>query len=105
MNHPAVVLCEILAPRSTEAAALGAIARTCARDIGQPVTVKIASINAPVREAVVTLHLPAELAASQHQVWCLACQLACFCPQARVSVLVLGANQFATSRKRRGAAA
>jgi hypothetical protein len=104
MNLPAVIRCEILAPRAAEAAALGAIARTCARDVGQPLTIKIAPLNAPVREAVLTLHLPAELAASQHQVWCLACQLACFCPQARVSVLVLGADQFGTSRKRRSAA-
>jgi hypothetical protein len=104
MKQPAVILCEILAPRATDANALGAIARTCARDVGQPVTIKIAPFNAPVREAVLTLHLPAEFAASQHQVWCLACQLACFCPQARVSVLVLGADHFGPSRKRRSAA-
>lgn len=94
MPRTSPIVCEILAPRATDAAALGAIARTCARDLGQPLTVRAAPVDAPIRESALTLHLPAELAASQHQVWCLACQLACFCPQARVSILVLGADRF-----------
>lgn len=105
MPRSASILCEILAPRATDAAALGAIARTCARDLGQPLTVRAAPLDAPVRESVLTLHLPAELAASQHQIWCLACQLACFCPQARVSILVLGAGHFAEEATRRKPAA
>ncbi len=94
MPRSSPILCEIQANRSTDAAALGAIARTCARDLGQPLTVRAMPPTASLRETVLTLHLPAELAASQHQVWCLACQLACFCPQARVSILVLGADRF-----------
>jgi hypothetical protein len=50
---------------------------------------------------VLTLHLPAELAVSQHPVWCLACRLACFCPDARVSVLVRGEASFARTASRR----
>ncbi len=91
------VRCEILAPRAAQAAALAEIALALARDVGQPLEVERLSIGAPRRrtppaEAVLTLHLPAELAASQHEVWCLACRLACFCPSARVSVLVQGAE-------------
>jgi len=90
MSRPPALRCEIFAPRSADAAALGAIARTCARDLGQPLALDFVSTDAALREPVLTLHLPAELAASQHQIWCLACRLACFCPHARISVLVLG---------------
>lgn len=96
MSRPsAVILCEISAPRSSQAAVLAEIAGLCARDTGQRLIVKTPAIGpaAEGRDAVpvITLHLPAELAASQHPIWCLACRLACFCPDARVSVLVQGA--------------
>lgn len=104
MPRRAAVVCEIIAPRLTEAAALRAIARTCARDAGQTLTIKIVPLVRPADTPVLTLHLPAELAATQHQVWCLACRLACFCPQARVSVLVLGADAFTNRASRRRSA-
>ena len=107
----AVIICEISAPRSSQAAVLAEIAGLCARDTGQRLIVKTLAIGAAAkgRDAVpvLTLHLPAELAASQHPIWCLACRLACFCPDARVSVLVQGT--FATgetserARRRRSA--
>ena len=103
MARPHTVVCEIIAPHAADAAALGAIARTCARDAGQPLAVEVVPRNASVREAVLTLRVPAELAAGQHEVWCLACRLACFCPQARVSVLVLGADAFSRPSRRRSA--
>lgn len=96
MNSPPAITCEIRARRAVESTALASIAQTCARDTGQPLVVAIAPPDLSLREPVVTLRLPAELAASQHQVWCLACRLACFCPDARVSVLVLGASAFAS---------
>lgn len=58
---------------------------------GCPIRLKKLVSALAAEEPVLTLHLPAELAATQPQVWCLACRLACFCPDARVSVLVLGA--------------
>lgn len=90
------ILCEIHAPRASEAGALAEIAANLARDVGQPLTVKTLALGgqAATREPVLTLHLPVELAASQHQIWCLACQLACFCPFARISVLVQGEATF-----------
>jgi hypothetical protein len=88
------ILCEIHAPRSAQAAALAEIAAALARDVGQPLTVKTLAVGRPTAaaEPALTLHLPVELASSQHEVWCLACRLACFCPSARVSVFVRGAD-------------
>lgn len=98
MSSSNALLCEIHAPRAAEASALAAIAAALGRDIGQPLTVKTLKIGPTASsEPVLTLHLPAELAASQHRAWCLACRLACFCPGARVSVLVLGERAFSHS--------
>ena len=96
---PAVssIACEVYAPHAAQAAALAEIAEALARDVGQPLTIArlVGSRCGRPAGPVLTLRLPAELASSQHQVWCLACRLACFCPSARVSVLVLGAQAFA----------
>lgn len=101
------ILCEIHAVRAAEAGALAEIAATVARDIGQPLSVKTLALGrqAAVVEPVLTLHLPAALAASQDRVWCLACRLACFCPSARVSVLVRGEPAFASAASGRPARA
>jgi hypothetical protein len=82
------IVCEIHTPKRKLIGPLKQIARACARDVGQPLTVKSICSPAVGVETIITLHLPAELAATQHPVWCLACRLACFCPQARISVLV-----------------
>jgi len=102
------IICEIHASRSSQAAALAEIATFCARDVGQPLIARTLAIGADCAEPSLTLHLPVELAEAQHRVWCLACRLACFCPSARVSVLVRGENTFApapprVSRRRRSA--
>lgn len=100
----APITCEILAGRA-EVSALTKIVAQCAEDAGQPVSVttqarqRAAKSRGSRSESVMTLVLPATLAASQHQVWCLACQLACFCPDTRVSVLVRGESAFAPERK------
>ncbi len=100
-ERPAQVVCEILAPSAVLAEALGGIVGTCARDAGQPVLLK--SLPDGGRDTVITLRLPVEFASTQHPVWCLACQLACFCPQARVSVLILGKSTFPPSAASRSA--
>jgi len=97
------VLCEILAPRAAQAAAFAEIAATCARDTGQPLQIEALPARR-VAEPVLTLHLPAALAAAQHPIWCLACRLACFCPDLRVSVLVEGSSHFAPPPARHRAA-
>lgn len=101
MPAVAAIFCEIFAPHAAEAAALAEVATACAQDVGQPLTVKTLQIGRSAKEPVLTLHLPAELAVSQHPVWCLACRLACFCPDARVSVLVRGEASFARTASRR----
>ena len=102
------IVCEIHAPRSSQAAALAEIATVCARDVGQPLVARTLAIGVDCVEPLLTLHLPVEMAEAQHRVWCLACRLACFCPSARVSVLVHGEAAFApapprVSRRRRSA--
>lgn len=91
MPDPATrIVCEIRAPAASIAADLGHIAAVCARDVDQPLRMR--TLPRAPGEPTLTLRLPAALAATQHEVWCLACRLACFCPGTRVSVLVLGAD-------------
>jgi hypothetical protein len=89
--------CEIISPSHDQGVALAAIALVCARDLGQALRVRRrrTDTDAP---ALLVLHLPATLAAAQHPVWCLACRLACFCPDARVSVQVSCRETFAPAR-------
>lgn len=92
------LLCEVCSPDDPTASALAEIATACARELGLSLAIKTAAVRAKAgphsTPSVLTLHLPVEQAASQHEVWCLACRLACFCPSARVSVLVLGQSHF-----------
>lgn len=108
MTAPAPVApalrCEISTSTSAQASTLAQIVSACARDVAQPVAVETRRARS-ARTAVLTLHLPAALAATQHPVWCLACRLACFCPGARVSVLVECESAFTSPRARRTRAA
>ncbi len=88
----APLVCEIHASDAATGSDLAHIAETCARETGVTVAMQVLSTGG--RQQTLTLRLPAELAASQHPVWCLACRLACFCPTARVSVLILGEEMF-----------
>ncbi len=99
----ATLACEIISPSHDQGVALAAIAAVCARDVGQILRVRRRRA-ASGTEAVVVLHLPAALAAAQHPVWCLACRLACFCPDARVSVHVSCGEAFQRARAPRRAA-
>jgi hypothetical protein len=87
------IVCVIVAAHPKVAVQLAAITRVCAQDVGQPLVIKsrVESANA----STVTLHLPAAVAIAQHAIWCLACRLACFCPDVRVSVLVRAETTFA----------
>ncbi|MBE2212368.1 MAG: hypothetical protein IAE82_00745 [Opitutaceae bacterium] len=94
--------CEIHASKRL-APILSNIVQTCARDLGQPVAVVLtARANATI--PVITLVLPAEVVIEPHQAWCLACRVACFCPDARVSVLVTGATETAAAETNEPAA-
>lgn len=87
-----VTLCEVQAPRPT-LGDLGHIVRFCVTELALPVEVVAREITRG--EPLVTLQITAEQAVNQHPVWCLACRLACFCPDARVSVLIRAEAQFA----------
>ncbi len=86
--------CEILARRPAQAGTLAEILQICATDLGQTITLESHAERSLSSGPVVTLHLPAEVASSQNQVWCLACRLACFCPEARISVLISARDLF-----------
>jgi len=101
----ALIVCDIHPLHRGEGDELAKIVATCARDLDQPLVIKFAEASPCGDGAVLTLHLPATQAASQHPVWCLACQLACFCPDARVSVLVPGALDAAPANAERAQSA
>lgn len=95
------ILCEV-STKPSEFSSLTKIVRVCARDSG--IRIRIGKAVSPVPDApqsAIMLHLPVELAAAQHPVWCLACRLACFCPQTRVSVLVRGEGAFSAPAQTR----
>ncbi len=94
MSAADVILCEIHTPHAAQAGALAEVTTMVAASVGQPVIVKALVIGPATKEALLTLHLPPALAGAQHQVLCLACRLACFCPDARVSVLIRSETAF-----------
>lgn len=94
-SAPAAFVCEIIAASIGQARTIARIAAACAFDVGQPLVIKThrhrRTTSLPRTASpnpVLTLHLPAELAATPNAIWCLACRLACFCPSVRVNVLV-----------------
>lgn len=92
------ITCEIIAPSVASAAALAEIAARCASHLGQHISVETLSIGADRTAApLLTLHLPAALAATQDEIWCLACRLVCQCPGARIRVLIQAADAFGPS--------
>lgn len=93
-THPrsATIHCEIRSSSPAQLAGLAQIAGTCAADLGQRLELNPCAPESRKRESTITLHVSAEQTASDPDVWCLACRLACFCYEARVSVLVHGAE-------------
>jgi hypothetical protein len=102
-DPPEPIVCEIHARHAAQASALAEIALACGREVALPLHPRRVAISPqPHRhEDLLVLQLPAHLATAQHRVWCLACRLACFLPQARISVLVAAASQFRPSRRAR----
>jgi hypothetical protein len=94
MNTTLLLLADISAPRLADARSIAKIVATCATDVGVAVQTTAHAPRKHVGAANITLHLPAEFAADQHPAWCLACRLACFCPDTRVGVLVHSESAF-----------
>lgn len=91
---PIPLLCEVRAPKPALAGALTEIARIVGKDLGQPLDIECAPLPKEAKHALITLHLPVSLASSHSHIWCLACRLACFCTDARVSVLIRAEEVF-----------
>jgi hypothetical protein len=108
MPSPAAIIrCEIRASRRSTAGDLSAIVHVCAEDLKIRVETQKTVGGVRAKNSILTLHVPVELADQQSQVWCLACRLACFCPNSRVSVLIHSEQAFgpaAPSRARRHSA-
>jgi len=88
--------CEIYAPSKAKAEELSRILNRCAKETSQSVILRSHRIPRNERRSTptITLNLPVEAASTQHLAWCLTCRLTCFCPDVRVSVLVLGSDAF-----------
>ncbi|HEU5080491.1 MAG TPA: hypothetical protein VFT72_14870 [Opitutaceae bacterium] len=98
MNESSATLhCDIVAPSLGAARVLGKIARACAKDVGVKLQVHAEADLKSSAQKILTLEMSAEMAASQNPAWCLACRLACFCPDTRVSVLVRSEDSFSST--------
>ncbi|OAM87789.1 hypothetical protein AW736_20660 [Termitidicoccus mucosus] len=96
MFSVASITCEIQSSEGYHDADIENIAISCARDLQLPVVMeKAPSLRQAPRQSLITLHVSAALAINEHRLWCLACRLACFCPDVRVSVLVHSETGFA----------
>ncbi len=98
MPDPKPILCEIRADARV-GADLAHIVEFCAQETG--LTIEVAIHEARTTEPVLTLHASVDQATSQNPILCLACRLACFCPQARVGMLVHAVEKFRPPRPRR----
>ncbi|RMH59073.1 MAG: hypothetical protein D6685_11465 [Bacteroidetes bacterium] len=91
-REPQLILrCDIRAPSRDHADVLAEIARTCARDLGIGLRVRRCSPFHSGVNSTISVVITAADTINEPRVWCLACRLACFCHDARVSVLVRGA--------------
>ena len=94
------IFCEITCSSAAHTDGFAQIIQMCADEVGQPVSIESILVGDSPSLSVtptVTLYLPVKLVATQDQIWCLACRLACFCPSARVSLLVLATDAFPTA--------
>jgi hypothetical protein len=86
-SQPSVALrCEIVA-ESRLGAVLGRIVRTCADDLQLTVAIQ-SRVAKPAMATSITVHLPVDVLIESHLAWRLGFRVACFCPYARVGVLV-----------------
>ncbi len=90
-----LLIAEIRAGKRSLSLDLAEIAGECARDVGLPLVTDARTPRHFEGTPSLVLHAPVDVAAEQHPVWCLACRLACFCPDARVSVMVHSETGFA----------
>lgn len=98
MSDTKHILCEIRAD-ARSGADLAHIVEFCVKETG--LTIEIVNYEVHTAEPVLTLHASVEQAASQNPVLCLVCRLACFCPLARVGMLVHAAKKFGSLPGRR----
>jgi hypothetical protein len=79
--------CLIESPDYDIAKQLESIALQCAIDAKTPMETKI-TVRSKIQSSFITLQINVDEALGDSQSWCLACRLGCFCPAARVSIII-----------------
>jgi len=86
--------CQIATASSAHGAELKRIAQQCAVDLGRALDCEVSLAAEQSAEPSLTLHMGADEAVAGDAGYCLACRLACFCPKARVSILISAVDAF-----------
>lgn len=97
MPPPRPTLCEICCV-SGDAADLARIVTFCAEQTGLALAL-VTTAAQPNEAPTITLHLGPDDAGPGHPTLCLACHLACLCPQARIGTLVHASHEFPALRR------
>ncbi len=91
------IQCDIVAPSETLRRELAQIAQICAVDLKLALPLKIHEAAGDPTSFETTIHLSVhvESAIADDAIWNLACRIACFCPQARITTHIENARQYA----------
>ncbi len=92
IDHSSSIRCEIVSEDEKLRDALVRIAKTCAIDLKLSLPMEMSErtrrATEPESEAKITLSIPAKFALAHDSIWNLACRIACFCPQARITTQI-----------------
>jgi hypothetical protein len=72
---------------------LESIAMQCAMDVRVKVETKT-TVRSKIQSNFITLQINVDEALGDSQSWCLACRLSCFCPAARISIIISAQSLF-----------
>ncbi|MCH6256317.1 hypothetical protein MLD52_07140 [Puniceicoccaceae bacterium K14] len=86
----ASISCEIVAKDEVQLYDLERITQRCAIDIklSLPINILKSQADKTNTETRIDIFVPVELAVAYDAVWSLACRVACFCPQARITAQI-----------------
>lgn len=93
------ILCEIFAPSSRQQKELIKIAQTCAIDLKVviPLNVLARATDDKDRVSKITFSIPVGVALAYDSIWRLACRVAYFCPQTRVTTQIQSNQPFTSA--------
>ena len=92
VNHSPSIRCEVVSEDEKLRTDLSRIAKTCAIDLKLTFPLEMLQrarrLDETETEAEINLSIPAKLALAHDSIWNLACRIACFCPQARITTRI-----------------